>query len=502
MHDKLLPKDYDPNGQRRKAIELEREKKWLKMLKKWPKELSAEQHNRWTTEDEKLRRRVFKGIPNKMRATVWPKLLHIDRWMRENEGVYEKMCKLARRFTTEARQVDADVNRQFREHMAYRERFSVKQKSLFNVLTAYSVYNTEVGYCQGMAGVAGILLMYMDEEEAFWALNVFFTESKFAMHGLFIEGFPKLTRFLTHHDRLLTRFLPRLKKHFDKNNVDSILYSLKWFFVIFVERVPFSLALRIWDLYLLLGERVMTAMAFTILKLHKNRLMRLSDMDAIIEFLQVKLYHEFGYEDDYVMDAVGQTLLDLRRRRVDLPPQPGDNERPKKKLGEFQEEQTVIDVDAVIGHRKAVFTDAELKVHDAVIVRQKEAQAAAGESNNGHEINSQSEHASDDVTEDNFGELIRESEKIDKCTVFLGVTTAIDASFEYLVVDFCCCFCCILIFIVFCVLFVFSCDGFFDAAATGDNTLSIKTFQSYNSLCTSMASSVDSQSSQDEITIL
>lgn len=435
IHEKKLPESKDPNNQRRRAIELEREKKWLKMLQKWPKKISPDQHERWL-EDEKLRRRVFKGIPNKMRCTVWPRLLHIDWWMKENPGVYDRMCKLARRFTTEARQVDADVNRQFREHMAYRERFSVKQKSLFNVLTAYSVYNTEVGYCQGMAGVAGILLMYMDEEEAFWALNVFFTGAKFSMHGLFIEGFPKLTRFLTHHDKLLTRFMPRLKKHFDKNNVDSILYSLKWFFVIFVERVPFSLALRIWDLYLLLGERVMTATAFAILKLHKSRLMRLSDMDAIIEFLQVKLYHEFGYEDDYVVDEIGKTLLDLRRRRVDLPPQAGDNERPKKKLGDFDEKQQV-DVDAVIGHRKAVFTDAEMRVHDEVISRQKEAVAAATESN-GHEINSQSEHASDDVNDENFGE----------------------------------------------------------------NTLSIKTFQSYNSLCTSIASSMDSESSQDEVTIL
>lgn len=392
-----MPRDNDPNSQRRRAIELEREKKWVKMMRRWPEKCGPDEHDRWL-EDEKLRRRVFKGIPNKLRSSVWPKLLHVDRWVRDNPGVYEKMLKLARRFTTEARQVDADVNRQFREHIVYRERFSVKQRSLFNVLTAYSVYNMEVGYCQGMAGVAGILLLYMDEEDAFWALNVFFTESKYAMHGLFIEGFPKLTRFLTHHDRLLERFMPRLKKHFDKNNVDAILYSLKWFFVIFVERIPFSLALRVWDLYLLLGERVMTAMAYTILKLHKNRLMRLSDMDQIIEFLQVKLYHEFGYEDDYVIDAVGQTLLDLRRRRADLPPQPGDNERPKRPLGQFEEPT---DMDAMIGHRKAAFTNAEMRVHEEVVMHSRQMEQAS----NGQELNSQQSECGTDVNDENYGEF-------------------------------------------------------------------------------------------------
>lgn len=67
------------------------------------------------------------------------------------------MCDLAKKWSTDARQIDSDVNRQFREHINYRERYSIKQQSLFNVLTAYAMYNTEVGYCQGMSGLAGII---------------------------------------------------------------------------------------------------------------------------------------------------------------------------------------------------------------------------------------------------------------------------------------------------------------------------------------------------------
>lgn len=168
---------------------------------------------------------------------IWPKLLNIDATIKKNVGIYHQMLKLARNFSTETRQIDSDVNRQFRDHRFYRERYCVKQQSLFNILNAYSMYNMELGYCQGMAGLAGILLMYMNEEEAFWALSTFMSDRKYAMHGLFIEGFPKLRRFLGHHDRILAKLLPKLYKHFMKHNLDSILYSLKWFFVIFVERV-------------------------------------------------------------------------------------------------------------------------------------------------------------------------------------------------------------------------------------------------------------------------
>lgn len=41
------------------------------------------------------------------------------------------------------------------------------QAALFRVLKAYSLHDLEVGYCQGMAFAAGILLMYLPEEPAF-----------------------------------------------------------------------------------------------------------------------------------------------------------------------------------------------------------------------------------------------------------------------------------------------------------------------------------------------
>lgn len=227
IHDERLPKKVTYQSDTSFEVQLEREKKWLLMMKRWNKKDTA----------EKLRKRVFKGIPNKLRSAAWQKLLKIDETIAANRGVYKKMLGYARQWSTEARQIDKDVNRQFREHLQYRERYSLKQQSLFNVLTAYSMYNMELGYCQGMAGVAGILLMYMDEEQAFWALSTFMSDPKYAMHGLFIEGFPKLTRFLAHHDRIIAKFLPKLHKHFAKHNLDAILYSLKWFFVIFVERV-------------------------------------------------------------------------------------------------------------------------------------------------------------------------------------------------------------------------------------------------------------------------
>ena len=51
--------------------------------------------------------------------------------------------------------------------------FSIKQQELFHVLAAYSMYNTEVGYCQGMSQIAALLLMYMSEEVRWFFIHKF-----------------------------------------------------------------------------------------------------------------------------------------------------------------------------------------------------------------------------------------------------------------------------------------------------------------------------------------
>lgn len=39
-----------------------------------------------------------------------------------------------------------------------------RQKALSNILKAYSIFNVDIGYCQGMADIAALLVMYMEEE--------------------------------------------------------------------------------------------------------------------------------------------------------------------------------------------------------------------------------------------------------------------------------------------------------------------------------------------------
>ncbi|XP_015988812.2 USP6 N-terminal-like protein isoform X1 [Rousettus aegyptiacus] len=326
LHEEELPY-HNAAVERQKHLEIERTTKWLKMLKGWEKYKNT----------EKFHRRIYKGIPLQLRGEVWALLLEIPKMKEETRDLYSKLKHRARGCSPDIRQIDLDVNRTFRDHIMFRDRYGVKQQSLFHVLAAYSIYNTEVGYCQGMSQITALLLMYMNEEDAFWALVKLFSGPKHAMHGFFVHGFPKLLRFQEHHEKILNKFLSKLKQHLDSQEIFTSFYTMKWFFQCFLDRTPFTLNLRIWDIYIFEGERVLTAMSYTILKLHKKHLMKLS-MEELVEFLQETLAKDFFFEDDFVIEQLQISMVELKRAKLDLPEPGKEDEFPKKPLGQLPPE--------------------------------------------------------------------------------------------------------------------------------------------------------------------
>ncbi|XP_035012216.2 USP6 N-terminal-like protein [Hippoglossus stenolepis] len=322
LHEKELP---TPSvlEEKQKQQEIERVEKWLKMVQNWDKYRNT----------EKLVKRVYKGIPLQLRGQAWALLLDIEKVKKDNVGKYEKMKLQARNFSTEIKQIDLDVNRTFRNHIMFMDRFGVMQQALFHVLAAYSVYNTEVSYCQGMSQIAAILLMYLNEEDAFWALSQLLTNSKHAMHGFFIPGFPKLHRFQAHHELVLSKMLPKLKKHMDKEQMTTGIYTTKWFLQCFIDRTPFTLTLRLWDIYVLEGDKTLTAMAYTTLKLHKKRLQKFP-LEDLREFIQEKLGASYFLPDDVVVEQLQAAMSELRSKKLDQSSPAKSDELPKKPLGQ------------------------------------------------------------------------------------------------------------------------------------------------------------------------
>ena len=93
-------------------------------------------------------------------------------------------------------------------------------------MTAYSWKNPDVGYCQAMNIVVAALLIYMSEEQAFWALNV--------LCDRIVPGYYSKTMYGTLLDQkvfesLVQNTMPMLWEHITKNDIQLSVVSLPWF---------------------------------------------------------------------------------------------------------------------------------------------------------------------------------------------------------------------------------------------------------------------------------
>lgn len=92
-----------------------------------------------------------------------------------------------------------DISRTFPHHVYYSQRHGPGQRALYNVLKAYSIYDRTVGYVQGMGFVAGTLLLYMSEEDAFWVLVALLKGE-----GIFTHVYTRRSRYYTFMQRTLS----------------------------------------------------------------------------------------------------------------------------------------------------------------------------------------------------------------------------------------------------------------------------------------------------------
>jgi len=94
------------------------------------------------------------GIPHHLRGKVWKVMSGADN--NQLDTLYDQLLQEESPFE---KQILRDVARTFPHMSMFSERKGQGQQMLFNLMKAYSLYDTEVGYCQGLCFIVGPLLM-------------------------------------------------------------------------------------------------------------------------------------------------------------------------------------------------------------------------------------------------------------------------------------------------------------------------------------------------------
>jgi Rab-GTPase-TBC domain len=100
-----------------------------------------------------------------------------------------------------------------------------KCAALQRVLAAYASHDPDLGYCQGMNFIAGLLLLHMPEENAFWGLVRFVQE---IMPGYFDVHMSSALRDQQATHLLLQEHFPTVLQHCRRLGVDMALITSQW----------------------------------------------------------------------------------------------------------------------------------------------------------------------------------------------------------------------------------------------------------------------------------
>ncbi|CAN1174148.1 TBC1 domain family member 8B [Linum perenne] len=148
-------------------------------------------------------------------------------------------------------QIEKDLPRTFPGHPA----LDIDgRNALRRILTAYARHNPSVGYCQAMNFFAAFLLLLMPEENAFWTFMGLLDDY---FDGYYSEEMIEYEVDQFVFEELVRDKFPKLVNHLDYLGVQVSSFAGQWFLSIYMNMLPWESVLRVWDVLLFEGNRVM-----------------------------------------------------------------------------------------------------------------------------------------------------------------------------------------------------------------------------------------------------
>ncbi|XP_018082987.1 TBC1 domain family member 12 isoform X2 [Xenopus laevis] len=244
----------------------------------------------------------WQGLPPSVRGKVWslaignelnitPELYEIflsrakERWKSfsetnsENENEDAGVSLADREASLEL--IKLDISRTFPSLYIF-QKGGPYHDLLHSILGAYTCYRPDVGYVQGMSFIAAVLILNLEEADAFIAFaNLLNKPCQLAFfrvdHSMMLKYFAAFEVFFEEN-------LPKLFFHFNAYSLTPDLYLIDWIFTLYSKSLPLDLACRVWDVFCRDGEEFLFRTALGILRLYEDILLQM-DFIHIAQFL-------------------------------------------------------------------------------------------------------------------------------------------------------------------------------------------------------------------------
>ncbi|PKK27839.1 family with sequence similarity 69, member A, transcript variant X1 [Columba livia] len=257
--------------------------------------------------EKQVKELVRKGIPHHFRAIVWQLLCSA-----QSMPIKDQYSELLKMTSPCEKLIRRDIARTYPEHDFFKEKDSLGQEVLFNVMKAYSLVDREVGYCQGSAFIVGLLLMQMPEEEAFCVFVKLMQD--YRLRELFKPSMAELGLCMYQFECMIQEHLPELYVHFQSQSFHTSMYASSWFLTIFLTTFPLPVATRVFDIFMSEGLEIVFRVGVAVLQMNQAELLQL-DMEGMLQHFQKVIPHQFDSGPDKLIQASYQVKYNAKKMK-------------------------------------------------------------------------------------------------------------------------------------------------------------------------------------------
>ncbi|KAI7885006.1 RabGAP/TBC [Lichtheimia hyalospora FSU 10163] len=264
------------------------------------------------SEPEAVKQHMIMGVPSELRGYLWQILCKSRNHTTDIDSEYKELLK---RISPHEKSIRRDLSRTFPSHEFFQD--DNGQEVLFHVIKAYSLFDPQVGYCQGLPFIVGCLLLHMSEDTAFCVLVKLM--SQYGLRNQFMPQMELLHERLYQFDHLLQQKLPQVHRHLETQGVRPSMYASQWFLTLFSSKCPLDLVYRVFDLVFVEGTHFILRFALALMFRNQHTLMGL-EFEALVEFLNNGIYDTYkdderGFvQDAYKMDVSARLLARLAKQ--------------------------------------------------------------------------------------------------------------------------------------------------------------------------------------------
>ncbi|XP_066437171.1 TBC1 domain family member 4 isoform X2 [Eleutherodactylus coqui] len=255
----------------------------------WDKKLNCRTKIRFDMEE--IYATLKEGVPKCKRGEIW-QFLSVQYRIRHRLPSKQQPAditygELLKQLTAQQHAILVDLGRTFPTHPYFSAQLGAGQLSLYNLLKAYSLLDKEVGYCQGISFVAGVLLLHMSEQQSFEMLK--FLMYDLAFRKQYRPDMMSLQIQMYQLSRLLHDYHRDLYNHLEEHEISPSLYAAPWFLTLFASQFPLGFVARVFDIIFLQGTEVIFKVALTLLSNNKEHIMACDSFESIVDFLKVNI---------------------------------------------------------------------------------------------------------------------------------------------------------------------------------------------------------------------